>query len=175
MQGFDGDHVLVLLDSQPLISPAGAAVDLDQISVLDIERIEVLRGAASVLYGSLSLQQIDDPGFDYNPASIAQSSPSTDKRFVNLGLSKAFADLTLALKSRYFSDDKYKILSVLPGQTGNLNYISEVEQWQQDISLSQNQLWKLQGRYVQHKETSGNANGLRDASIKLAELDSQYQ
>ena len=27
MQGFDGDHVLVLVNSQPLISPAGSAAD----------------------------------------------------------------------------------------------------------------------------------------------------
>ena len=231
MQGFDGDHVLVLLDSQPLISPSGAAVDLDQISVMDIERIEVLRGAASVLYGSsamggviniisrkqqqnhlklkyqassyannridssdlaqqfqvdvnqqllgwqssLRVQKIKDPGFDYDPQTIAQSSPSSDKTFVNLGLSQRFNDLNVALKSRFFSDDKYKTLSLVPGQTSALSYISEVEQWQQDLSLSQSNLWKVQGRYLQHKETSGDSNGLRDANIKLAEVDSQYQ
>jgi len=55
MQGFDGDRVLVLADGQPLISPSGAAVDLDQISVADIKRIEVVRGAGSVLYGSSAM------------------------------------------------------------------------------------------------------------------------
>ncbi len=55
MQGFDGDHVLVLVNSQPLISPAGSAADLDQINANDIEQIEVLRGAASVMYGSSAM------------------------------------------------------------------------------------------------------------------------
>ncbi|MBU2871683.1 TonB-dependent receptor [Colwellia sp. E2M01] len=55
MQGFDGDNVLILLDSQPLISPTGAAVDLDQISAQDIKQIEVIRGAASVMYGSSAM------------------------------------------------------------------------------------------------------------------------
>ncbi|WP_052691768.1 TonB-dependent receptor plug domain-containing protein [Teredinibacter purpureus] len=55
MQGFDGDRVLVLVDGQPLISPSGAAVDLDQVSVADIERIEIVRGAGSVLYGSSAM------------------------------------------------------------------------------------------------------------------------
>nr|QXF14450.1 vitamin B12 transporter BtuB [uncultured bacterium] len=55
MQGFDGDNVLVLLNSQPLTAPTGTAVDLDQISVHDIEQIEVIRGAASVMYGSSAM------------------------------------------------------------------------------------------------------------------------
>ncbi|WP_111977471.1 TonB-dependent receptor plug domain-containing protein [Algibacillus agarilyticus] len=55
MQGFDGDNVLVLLNGQPLIAPTGAAVDLDQISAQDIQQIEVIRGAASVMYGSSAM------------------------------------------------------------------------------------------------------------------------
>ncbi|MGJ8691349.1 MAG: TonB-dependent receptor plug domain-containing protein [Thalassotalea sp.] len=55
MQGFDGDNVLVLLNGQPLISPTGAAVDLDQINAQDIQQIEVIRGASSVMYGSSAM------------------------------------------------------------------------------------------------------------------------
>lgn len=55
MQGFDGDNVLVLLNSQPLISPTGSSVDLDQVSAQNIEQIEVIRGAASVMYGSSAM------------------------------------------------------------------------------------------------------------------------
>ena len=231
MQGFDENHVLVLLDSQPLISPTGSAVDLDQIGVVDIERIEVLRGAASVLYGSsamggviniisrkvannhlkvkyqtssytsnnidsadvghqlqldasqhilgwqgsLSLQQIEDPGFDYDPETVSQSAPSTDKRFVNLRLSRQLQDsLELSLKARYFSDDKQKLRYVIPGQAGDIRYLSKVEQWQYDAGLNQGQVWRIQGRYLSHQETSGDSNSLRDADITLAEIDSQY-
>ncbi len=52
LQGFDGDRVLVLVDGMRLVSPTGASVDFGQLSALDIERIEVVRGASSVLYGS---------------------------------------------------------------------------------------------------------------------------
>lgn len=55
MQGFDGNRVLVLVDGLPVISPTGSAADLNQISAYDIERIEVIRGAASVLYGSSAM------------------------------------------------------------------------------------------------------------------------
>ncbi|MEI6895168.1 MAG: TonB-dependent receptor [Colwellia sp.] len=55
MQGFSGDNVLVLLNGQPLISPTGSAVDLDQINAQDIVQIEVIKGAASVMYGSSAM------------------------------------------------------------------------------------------------------------------------
>lgn len=55
MQGFDGDHVLVLIDGQPIISPTGSSADLDQISADNIAQIEVIRGAASVMYGSSAM------------------------------------------------------------------------------------------------------------------------
>lgn len=55
MRGFDGDRVLVLIDGQRLLSPTGSSVDFAQISALNIERIEVVRGAASALYGSAAM------------------------------------------------------------------------------------------------------------------------
>lgn len=55
MQGFDGDHVLVLINGQPVISPTGSSADLDQIPADNIEQIEVIRGAASVMYGSSAM------------------------------------------------------------------------------------------------------------------------
>ena len=52
MQGFDSKHVLVLLNSKPVITPTGSAVDLAQISAHNIVQIEVIKGASSVMYGS---------------------------------------------------------------------------------------------------------------------------
>ena len=55
LNGFNGDHVLVLINGQPVICPTGSSVDLDQISVANIRQIEIVRGAASVLYGSSAM------------------------------------------------------------------------------------------------------------------------
>ncbi|NDV92682.1 TonB-dependent receptor [Alteromonas sp. 345S023] len=55
LHGFNGDHVLVLINGQPIIAPTGSSVDLDQISVANIRQIEIVRGAASVLYGSSAM------------------------------------------------------------------------------------------------------------------------
>lgn len=41
MQGFSSDRVLVLVDGVPALATTGSTVDLTQIAVSDVERIEV--------------------------------------------------------------------------------------------------------------------------------------
>ena len=55
LNGFGGDHVLVLINGRAVVNPTGSSTDLDQISVQGIKRIEVLRGAASVVHGSAAM------------------------------------------------------------------------------------------------------------------------
>ncbi len=55
VQGFDSDRVLILVDGRPLVASTGATVDLTQIPVSDIERIEVVKGATSALYGTSAM------------------------------------------------------------------------------------------------------------------------
>ncbi|EMS30849.1 TonB-dependent receptor [Mariniradius saccharolyticus AK6] len=52
MQGLDSDYILILLDGEPMIGRTAGTFDLDRISVSNIERIEILRGPSSAIYGS---------------------------------------------------------------------------------------------------------------------------
>ena len=51
LRGGENDYVRVLVDGVPVNDPGGA-IDLAWLSVDDVERIEVVRGPASVLYGT---------------------------------------------------------------------------------------------------------------------------
>ncbi len=50
--GLESRHTLVLVDGQRILGGHQNAVDLQQISIEMIERIEILKGPASALYGS---------------------------------------------------------------------------------------------------------------------------
>lgn len=52
IQGFGSKHVLVLVDGRRVTGRLADDFDLSRIPVSSIERIEVLKGASSVLYGS---------------------------------------------------------------------------------------------------------------------------
>lgn len=51
VRGGENDYVRVLVDGVPVNDPGGA-IDLAWLSVDDVERVEIVRGPASVLYGT---------------------------------------------------------------------------------------------------------------------------
>lgn len=52
LQGFSSEYVMILIDGQPMVGRNGGSFDLSRISVMNIERVEIIKGAASCLFGS---------------------------------------------------------------------------------------------------------------------------
>ena len=55
IQGLSGENVKILVDGVPMIGRLNGNIDLSQINLNDIERIEVVEGPLSVSYGSNAL------------------------------------------------------------------------------------------------------------------------
>jgi outer membrane receptor for ferrienterochelin and colicins len=52
MQGLDAAYTMILIDGLPLVGRSSGVLDLSRVSVGNIDRIEIVKGASSALYGS---------------------------------------------------------------------------------------------------------------------------
>lgn len=55
MQGMGGEHIKILVDGVPVIGRMNGNIDLGQLNLSNVERMEIVRGPQSVLYGSDAL------------------------------------------------------------------------------------------------------------------------
>lgn len=55
LRGFDSRRVLILIDGQPFVGRLAGHLDLSRIPVASIERVEIVRGPQSTLYGADAL------------------------------------------------------------------------------------------------------------------------
>ncbi len=55
MQGLGSEHTQVLINGQPIYSGLASVYGLEQIGTGDVDRIEVIKGAGSALYGSSAI------------------------------------------------------------------------------------------------------------------------
>src|SRR5204862_7178901 len=76
IQGFDRDRVLILEDGERVVGDVGGAIDLSTIPTGDIDRIEIVSGPTSALYGSAALggvvNIITAPPRDFGPSGRAR-------------------------------------------------------------------------------------------------------
>lgn len=52
MQGLDAAYTMIMIDGVPLVGRSAGVIDLSRVTVGNIERIEIVKGASSALYGS---------------------------------------------------------------------------------------------------------------------------
>ena len=52
IRGVQGDRILVLIDGERAVGRVNGAIDLGQLSLSNVEKIEVVKGTGSTLYGS---------------------------------------------------------------------------------------------------------------------------
>lgn len=55
LQGLGGEQVKYMVDGVPIIGRVNGDIDISQINLNDVERIEIIEGPASVLYGTNAL------------------------------------------------------------------------------------------------------------------------
>src|SRR5690606_5236392 len=93
MQGLSSDYILILLDGEPLIGRTAGTLDLDRISVFNIEKIEILRGPSSSIYGSEAMAGVVNIITKNNKSGVTGSVQARYRTHQTLDLS---ADLGIS-------------------------------------------------------------------------------
>jgi outer membrane receptor for ferrienterochelin and colicins len=98
MQGLGAEHTQVLINGQPLYSSLAAVYGLQQIGTIDIDRIEVVKGAGSALYGSSAVA---------GAINIITKEPSFEP------------SIKASLQFGKYNTNKYDISSSIRNENGN--------------------------------------------------------
>ncbi len=77
LQGLDEKHTLILIDGDRILGEKDGATDLSRINIEQVERVEIVRGAASALYGADALGGVIN--------IITRKTPKTFQAFTKLG------------------------------------------------------------------------------------------
>jgi outer membrane receptor for ferrienterochelin and colicins len=113
MQGLEGGYSQVLLDGQPIFSGLASVYGLQQIRSENIERIEILKGASSSLYGAQAIGGV---------VNIITREPSLDPEFSFDGTYGKFNTYDLAARGSY---RKGIFGIVATAQKGKNDYVDE--------------------------------------------------
>jgi outer membrane cobalamin receptor len=99
IRGFRQREVAVLIDGIPVSSPYDGQLDLSNLPVQTIERIDVVKGASSVLYGANAMGGV-----------------------INIITRKSSDKQRIHFNSEYGSGQSYQLGTALQGQLGKIRY-----------------------------------------------------
>jgi outer membrane receptor for ferrienterochelin and colicins len=99
MQGLGAEHTQVLINGQPIYSGLAGVYGLQQIGTINIDRIEVVKGAGSALYGSSAVA---------GAINIITQEPSFEP------------SIKAGLQFGKYNTNKYDISSSIRNEAGNI-------------------------------------------------------
>lgn len=116
MQGMDSAYTMILVDGVPLVGRSAGTMDLSRITVGNIDRIEVVKGASSALYGSEALAGVvniitrkpKNDGLDGNASYRFGTLNTHDGNFSLNGKRKKLA---ASIFGNYYQTDGYSLSS----------------------------------------------------------------
>ncbi|WP_281637439.1 TonB-dependent receptor plug domain-containing protein [Flavobacterium marginilacus] len=114
MQGLDSAYTMVLIDGVPLVGRSAGVLDLSRVSVGNIERIEIVKGASSALYGSEAMGGVINvitkkPKKDMFSGSLSYRYASFNTNDANANLLWKKKKFSANLFANFYSSDGYDL------------------------------------------------------------------
>ena len=114
MQGLDAAYTMILIDGVPLVGRTSGVLDLSRVSVGNIERIEIVKGASSALYGSEAMGGVINvitkrPVNDQFSGSLSYRYATFDTSDANANLLWKKKKFAANLFANYYATDGYDL------------------------------------------------------------------
>lgn len=124
LQGMGSERVLILLDGQPMVGRISGQIDLSRIPTSMVERVEVVKGPQSALYGSEAMGGV---------VNVITRSPSAERWDAGVALTagtQARADVSSSLRGtigpvRYLLDVGRRSTELTPGRAEETGALAE--------------------------------------------------
>jgi outer membrane receptor for ferrienterochelin and colicins len=110
MQGLGAEHTQILINGQPIYSGLASVYGLQQISTIDIDKIEVVKGAGSALYGSGAVAGAinivtKEPGYQpMTSVDLQLGSHKTNKFDVNSSMRNEKGNIGLNVFAQHYTE-----------------------------------------------------------------------
>ncbi|MCW9707545.1 TonB-dependent receptor [Fodinibius salsisoli] len=157
VQGFSSDYTKIMIDGQPLIGRTAGTLNLDRISVGNVQQVEMIKGPSSALWGSDAL------------AGVINIITEKGQRPFELGINSRYAtnktlDLGLNLSTRknnwqqnfYFNRNSSGGYRLRPNSISQTvpSYHNYTTSYQTSFPLFQAVEIEFQGRYYREEQSS---------------------
>ena len=114
MQGLDAAYTMILIDGVPLVGRSAGVLDLSRVSVGNIERIEIVKGASSALYGSEAMGGVINvitkkPKKDMLSGSFSYRYATFNTNDVNANILWKKKKFAANLFTNFYSSDGYDL------------------------------------------------------------------
>ena len=177
MQGFSSEYITILINGQPMGGRHSGNFDLSRISVSDIEKVEVVKGASCSFYGSEALggtiniitkQNVTAPQFT---AGITQGTYATTD--ANLSAETPFASGNgfVYVSGNYYRTAGFNVNPYLENGKTAPPYSNFGLQSRARWQLTKNGFLNFNARYAARHSVMGRNYGAMPTSDKLDEKD----
>ncbi|MBN8705313.1 MAG: TonB-dependent receptor [Bacteroidetes bacterium] len=112
MEGLSPEYTLILIDGQPVIGRTAGTLELSRISALNIERIEIVRGPSSSLYGSDALAGVINiltRSPEKNQLSFSSRISSNQSQLVQGDAGFSAGEVNSSLSASYLNSGGYDL------------------------------------------------------------------
>ena len=119
MQGLDAAYTMILIDGLPLVGRSSGVLDLSRVSVGNIDRIEIVKGASSAIYGSEAMGGVINvitkrPKKDMFSGTLSYRYATFNTNDINANILWKKKKFSANLFANFYSTDGYDLDKTTP-------------------------------------------------------------